>query len=59
MGTMNAIAFKANRKSGDYLTPTILPANHSEEVRLGWLDGVIAAIFLSCVGGLVFLLAAG
>jgi hypothetical protein len=56
---MNAIAFKANKSSGDYVTPTMLPANHSEEVRLSWLDGVIAAIFLSCVGGLVFLLAAG
>ena len=56
---MNAIAFKANKKSGDYVTPTMLPANHSEEVRLGWVDGVIAAVFLACVGGLICLLAAG
>ena len=56
---MNTIVFKANTKSGEYVTAAMLPANHSEEVRLSWVDGTIAAIFLACVGGLIFLLAAG
>jgi len=56
---MNAIVLKTNKKSGDYVTPSMLPANHSEEVQVGWVDGVIATVFLACVGGLICLLAAG
>ena len=59
IATMNVIVFRAIRKSGDYVSATMLPANHSEEVRLSWVDGVIAAVFLACVGGLICLLAAG
>ena len=56
---MNAIIFKTDKKNGDYVTASILPANHSEEVRLSWVDGAIAAVFLACIGGLICLLAAG
>jgi hypothetical protein len=56
---MSAIVCSVHRKSGDYVTTTIVPGNHSEEVRLGLADGVIVAIFLGCVGGLICLLVAG
>ena len=54
---MSAIAFKVNRKSGDYVTADVVPANHSEETRLGLADGVIVAVVLACLGGLICLLA--
>ncbi len=56
---MSTIVFKVNRKNGAYISTAVVPGNHSEEVRLGLADGVIAAIFLACVGALIFLLAAG
>jgi hypothetical protein len=56
---MSAIAFKVNRKGGEYVTTTVVPSNHSEEVRLSLADGVIAAVFLACLGGLICLLVAG
>jgi hypothetical protein len=56
---MSAIVFKVNRRSGAYITTAVVPGNHSEEVRLGLADGVIVAIFLTCIGGLICLLAAG
>ena len=55
---MSAITFKVQRKSGDYVKATLVPANHSEEPHFGWLDGAIVTIFLLCAGGLVYLLAA-
>ena len=58
-GSMNAIVFKVNGKSGEYVTAAVVPANHSEEARLGWADGVIVGVFLACIGGLICLLVAG
>ena len=58
-GGMSAIVFKVNRRSGAYITTAMVPGNHSEEVRLGLADGVIMALFLACIGGLICLLAAG
>ena len=56
---MSAIVFRVNGKSGQYITAAVVPANHSEEARVGLVDGVIVAVFLACVGGLICLLVAG
>ena len=53
---MSALAFRVNKKSGDYIKATVVPANHSEEPRFGVADGAIIAFFLLCVSGLVYLL---
>ena len=53
---MSAFAFTVNRKSGDYIKATLVPANHSEEPRFGVADGVIIAFFLLCVSSLIYLL---
>ncbi len=55
---MSALAFRVNRKNGDYVKPTIVPANQRGESRFSPLDGAIIAFFLLCVGGLVSLLLA-
>jgi len=55
---MGLLAFTVNRKSGDYIKATVVPANHSEEPRLGVADGAIIAFFLLCVSGLIYLLLA-
>ncbi len=55
---MSAITFRVNRKSGDYVKATLIPANHSEEPHFGLLDGGIIAFFLLCTGGLIYLLLA-
>jgi hypothetical protein len=56
---MSAITFRVNRKSGDYVKATLVPANHSEEPHFGLLDGGIIAFFLLCVSGLICLLLIG
>lgn len=53
---MSTLAFKVNRKSGNYVKFTLIPANHSEQSRFGLLDGTIVGFFLFCVAGLVYLL---
>ena len=54
---MSRLAFRVNRKSGDYIKATVVPASHSEP-RLGVADGAIIAFFLLCVSGLIYLLLA-
>ncbi len=53
---MSMLAFKVSRKSGNYVKPTLIPANHSEQTRFGLLEGAIVGFFLACVAGLVYLL---
>lgn len=53
---MNTLAFKVDGKNGDYVKPGLVPTNHSEEARFGWLDAAIIAFFLMCVSGLISLL---
>lgn len=53
---MSALAFRGNRRSGDYIKATVIPANHSEEPRFGVVDGAIIAFCLLCVSGLNYLL---
>ena len=53
---MSTLTFKVNRKSGEYVRPSLLPANHSAQSRFGLLDGIIVSFFAVCVGGLVYLL---
>ena len=53
---MSTLAFKVHRKRGDYVKPTLIPANHSEQSRFGLLDGAIVGCFLICAAGLVYLL---
>jgi hypothetical protein len=53
---MSTLAFKVSRKSGEYVKPALIPANHSEQSHFGMVDGVIVGFFLMCIGGLVFLL---
>lgn len=53
---MSTMTFKVNRKSGEYVKPSLIPANHSAQSRFGALDAAIIGFFALCVGGLVFLL---
>ncbi len=53
---MSTLVFKVHRKNGDYVKPTLVPANHSEQSRFGLLDTAIVGFFLVCVAGLVYLL---
>jgi hypothetical protein len=53
---MNAVAFKASRKNGDYIKTTVVPANYLAEPHFGLIDGTIAAFFLLCIAGLICLL---
>ena len=53
---MSTLTFKVNQKSGEYVKPTLVPANHSEHSRFGLLDSAIVGFFLICAGGLIYLL---
>lgn len=53
---MNALAFRVNRKNGDYVKPTIVPAHGAEESHFSAMDGAIATFFLLCVSGLMYML---
>jgi hypothetical protein len=53
---MSTLAFKVSGKSGDYVKPSLLPANHSKQSHFGLVDGIIVGFFLVCAGGLIFLL---
>lgn len=53
---MITLAFKINQKSGEYVRPTLIPANHSKQSRFGLLDSAIVGFFLLCVSGLIYLL---
>jgi hypothetical protein len=53
---MSTLTFKVSRKSGEYVKPSLLPANHSARSRFGLLDGVIVGFFSVCVCGLIYLL---
>ena len=54
--SMSTLTFKVSRKSGEYVKPSLLPANHSAQSRFGLLDGVIVGFFAMCVSGLIYLL---
>ena len=56
MPGMSTIAFKVNRKNGDYIKASVVPANHSEEPHFGLLDSAIITFFLVCASGLIYLL---
>lgn len=53
---MSTLAFKVSRKSGEYVKPSLIPANHSKQAHFGLVDGIIVAFFFACAGGLIFLL---
>ena len=53
---MSTITFRVSHKNGDYVKPTLVPANHSEEPHFGLLDGAIVSFFLLSTGGLIYLL---
>ena len=53
---MATLAFKVSRKSGAYIKPALLPANHSAQSHFGLVDGVVVGFFALCIGGLIFLL---
>ena len=55
---MSGLAFRVNKKSGDYIKATVVPANHTEEPRFSVVDGTIIAFFLLCASGLIYLLLA-
>ena len=52
---MSALAFKVNRKSGEYVKPSLSPT-HSKQSHFGVVDGLIVGFFLACTGGLIYLL---
>ena len=53
---MSTLTFKVSRKNGEYVKPSLLPANHSAQSRFGLVDGVIVGFFAVCVCGLIYLL---
>jgi hypothetical protein len=53
---MNSLAFRVNRKNGDYVKPSIVPASAAEESRFSAVDGAITTFFLLCVSGLIYML---
>ena len=53
---MSALTFKVTRKSGEYVKPALLPANHSAQSHFGLADGIVVGFFVACVGSLIFLL---
>jgi len=53
---MSTLTFKVSRKNGEYVKPSLLPANHSAQSHFGLLDVAIVGFFALCVGGLIFLL---
>jgi hypothetical protein len=53
---MGTLAFRVDRKSGNYVKPTLVPSNHPKPSHFGLLDGVMVGFFLICVAGLVYLL---
>ena len=53
---MSTLTFKVSRKSGEYVKPSLLPANHSAQSRFGLLDGVIVGFFAASISGLIYLL---
>lgn len=53
---MSTLTFKVSRKSGEYVKPSLLPANHSAQSHFGPVDVAIVGFFALCVGGLIFLL---
>jgi hypothetical protein len=55
-GGMSMLTFKVVRKSGTYVQPSLVPANHSAQTRFGAVDAIITTFFLACVGGLIYLL---
>jgi len=56
---MSAITYKVQGKSGDYVKASVVPANHSDEPHFGLLDGVIVAVFILAVGGIICFLLLG
>jgi hypothetical protein len=54
---MTRIAYNVSRKSNVFNT-ALVPANHSEEVRFGVIDGAVIVFFLLCVGGFICFLVA-
>lgn len=52
-----SIAFRVNRRSGDYIKATVVPSNRSHGSHFGALDGFLAICFMAAVGGLIYLLA--
>jgi hypothetical protein len=53
---MNAVVFKANGRSGDYIKATLVPANRSEEPHFTVADGAAAGTLLAIAGGVICLL---
>lgn len=54
---MSEISYKVHGNNGDYVTTTVVPANHSEEPHFGVLDLVVVGVVGSGVlGGLALLL---
>ena len=53
---MSTLAFKVNQKSGEYVKPTLIPANHSDQSRFCLLASAIVGGGLVCVSGLIYLL---
>jgi hypothetical protein len=54
---MNAIAFKVNRKSGDYIRTTVVPPDCLARPHINLADGTIVAFLLLIASGLIYLLA--
>jgi hypothetical protein len=54
---MTRIAYNVSRKSHVF-NAALIPANHSEEVRFGLIDGAVIVFFLLCVAGFICFLVA-
>jgi hypothetical protein len=55
--SMSEITYQVRGKNGDYVTTTVVPANHSAEPHFGALDIAVLGVVGAClVVGLVLLL---
>jgi hypothetical protein len=52
-----SIAFRVNRRSGDYIKATVVPSSRSRGSHFGAVDGFIMICFVAAIGGLIYLLA--
>lgn len=52
-----SIAFKVNRRSGDYIMATVVPSRRGNAAHFGFFDSAIVVTFLAAASGLIYLLA--
>jgi hypothetical protein len=52
-----SIAFRVNRRSGDYIKATVVPSSRGNAAHFGFFDSAVVVTFLAAASGLIYLLA--